>query len=401
MRIGVRPLGLFVRLTLAVAMLVVLRPAQDEASAQDEPRPTILLVEQEDYGSILTDPDGWALYRWEGDSPGVSNCADACAVIWPPYVTEAEPVAPEGLPGTLGLLDRGEEGSQVTFDGWPLYYFALDGQPGDLNGDQSMGFGARWSVVAFAAPPVTPEPPVTALPPPAQPTPLPTLAPPPVVQPTAPPTSAPPPPATATSAPVATPIPPPTAPVPASGPAGAVEGPQFGNWGPGQAPPDQEGLGPSGSSGAPTAPGSAAAPFAAPAPGAVAPVPSYGGCYYDLRGYWTNNGQQTTGGYRSYSASVYVRQYGAWVYGQQDDGTGYYGRCTGNRLQLDVYRGYQYVGRQSGTVSGTYYPYPYPYGDVPPYAAPAAPPPSAGSGLRADFVWTTVYGSGSETWLRR
>jgi hypothetical protein len=136
----------------------------------------------------------------------------------------------------------------------------------------------------------------------------------------------------------------------------------------------------------------------------VAPIPS-GGCQYDLRGNWLNDGRQTSGGYRAYSASVYVRQYRNWIYGQQDDGTGYYGQCIGNRLRFDVYQGYQFMGRQEGTVTGSPWIYPSPlYGDpAQPYAAPAPvapPPPGGGAGMQASFTWNTWYGSGTETWRR-
>ena len=97
--------------------------------------------------------------------------------------------------------------------------------------------------------------------------------------------------------------------------AGAQEGPQFGNWGPGMPPPDQEGFDPGAQS------GTASPYYGAPAPGGVAPAP-YAGCQYDLRGTWWNDGRQTTGGYRPYSAYVYVRQYRTWIQAQQDDGTG-------------------------------------------------------------------------------
>jgi predicted lipoprotein with Yx(FWY)xxD motif len=36
---------------------------------------------------------------------------------------------------------------QVTYNGWPLYYFAPDEQPGDTKGHEVDGFGAEWYVV--------------------------------------------------------------------------------------------------------------------------------------------------------------------------------------------------------------------------------------------------------------
>jgi hypothetical protein len=167
---------------------------------------------------------------------------------------------------------------------------------------------------------------------------------------------------------------------------------------------------PTAGSGAPGAPSSASAPFAAPAPGSAAVAPYYGGCQYDLRGYWGNNGQQITGGYRPYSSSVFVRQYRSWIQAIQNDGTSYYGQCIGTRLLFDVYQGNQYVGRQSGTVSAIYWPAPMPLYAGQTYPAPAAicappvcdpVPPYGGSSMQASFSWATRYGSGTETWTKR
>src|SRR5581483_8134814 len=125
------------------------------------------------------------------------------------------------------------------------------------------------------------------------------------------------------------------------GPALAQDSPQFNNWGPGMPPPDDEGVDDGSSSAA--GPDSAA-PYAAPAPG---PIGS--GCSYDLRGMWRVQGQWSYGGSSSYSATVSVRQFHRYLPAIQDDGTSYYGMCTGSQVQFDVYSGYQYAGRQYGS----------------------------------------------------
>ena len=188
----------------------------------------------------------------------------------------------------------------------------------------------------------------------------------------------------------------------------AQEGPRFSNWGPGMSPPEDEGVEPmsSGSTVPSGAPSSPAAPNAAPAPGAVAPPPGpvRSACQYDLRGTWRNQGRETSGQRRSYSASVYVQQYRSYIYAQQDDGTSYYGRCVGSQLQFDVYAGYRFVGYQDGSISGDRLR----LGGTPPSEAPtgapsavAPPPPDGGTGARATFTWSTWYGWGTETWTKQ
>ena len=144
MKIGTIPAARFTRLGLTVAVLVTLGLGGGGAQAQDQP--TVTLVPNASYGTVLTDPDGWTLYAWDGDGEGVSNCAAACAVAWPPYLIGNDLVAPDDLPGSLGFVDRGDGTWQVTFANRPLYYFSGDVQPGDSTGDGSMGFGAQWRV---------------------------------------------------------------------------------------------------------------------------------------------------------------------------------------------------------------------------------------------------------------
>src|SRR4051794_8658267 len=72
---------------------------------------------------------------------------------------------------------------------------------------------------------------------------------------------------------------------------GAQDGPQFGNWGPGMAPPDEEGADTPRSSSSSNGTEGFAAPGAAGREAAAAPAPGVGGCSYDLRGTWWNAGR--------------------------------------------------------------------------------------------------------------
>jgi len=177
---------------LSVALVLLAALIVGRVSSAAAQAPTVTLVPNPTYGILMTDSSGWSLYTWDGDAEGVSNCYDTCATVWPPFTIDTDLIAPDGLPASLGLIDRGDGTWQITLDNWPLYYFSGDTNPGDTNGDGSMGFDARWYVTAFAppAPPVAqiPAPPVpTAAPlPPPPPPPAATVPPaPPVVVPTA------------------------------------------------------------------------------------------------------------------------------------------------------------------------------------------------------------------------
>ena len=102
----------------------------------------------EPYGQHLTAQDNRAVYMFSGDRENESTCYEACAVAWPPVVTEGEPVAGEGVEADkLGTTERKDGSIQVTYGGSPLYYFIQDDQAGDVSGQGSAGFGGAWSLV--------------------------------------------------------------------------------------------------------------------------------------------------------------------------------------------------------------------------------------------------------------
>ena len=96
---------------------------------------------------MLVDGDGFTLYVFTQDSPGVSTCTGSCAETWPPVIAPAGGMSIGDLP----VLDFGAvlSGSgQVTYRDQPLYRYAGDSAPGDRNGD---GVGGVWFVVTVEA----------------------------------------------------------------------------------------------------------------------------------------------------------------------------------------------------------------------------------------------------------
>jgi predicted lipoprotein with Yx(FWY)xxD motif len=122
------------------------------AQAQERTIVVVGYVEHPSFGTILADTAGITLYTWEGDtqSAGTSSCYNACAVAWPPMLVDADTgtaLMGNSAPSAFGALVRTDMTYQLTYEGWPLYSFVRDLVPGDVNGDDSMGFGSRWSVV--------------------------------------------------------------------------------------------------------------------------------------------------------------------------------------------------------------------------------------------------------------
>ncbi|MPZ71149.1 MAG: hypothetical protein GEU71_16730 [Actinobacteria bacterium] len=95
-------------------------------------------------GEYLTTGDGWSLYLFMPDEQGASTCYDECEANWPPLAGEF--TAGDGIDGDLiGTAARDDGSEQVTYNGWPLYYFANDAEPGDTEGQ---GIGGVWYLVA-------------------------------------------------------------------------------------------------------------------------------------------------------------------------------------------------------------------------------------------------------------
>lgn len=99
-------------------------------------------------GSFLTDDKGMTLYLYTKDTPNTSTCYDKCATAWPPLLTTGSPVAGTGVDASkFGTTTRTDGTTQATYNGWPLYYFAKDKQPGDTTGQN---VGSVWFVVSPA-----------------------------------------------------------------------------------------------------------------------------------------------------------------------------------------------------------------------------------------------------------
>jgi predicted lipoprotein with Yx(FWY)xxD motif len=109
---------------------------------------SVEVSESADFGSILVDGEGMSLYLFTKDTQdsGTSTCTGDCQVKWPPLATDGDPVAGEGVDASLlGTITRDDGSLQVTYNGWPLYYFAEDTAPGDTNGQ---GVGDVWFLVS-------------------------------------------------------------------------------------------------------------------------------------------------------------------------------------------------------------------------------------------------------------
>jgi predicted lipoprotein with Yx(FWY)xxD motif len=104
-------------------------------------------VARTQYGQVLVDGNGRALYLFTRDRTPFSRCYGSCAGAWPPFLTAGKPAAGAGAQGNLlGTTTRGDS-SQVTYAGHPLYYYVGDRHPGEVLCQGVEEFGGTWYAV--------------------------------------------------------------------------------------------------------------------------------------------------------------------------------------------------------------------------------------------------------------
>ena len=97
-------------------------------------------------GTVVTDPNGMTLYRYDKDEPNPSKwtCSGACVKTWIPVIVP-ESVQTSGVEKSLlGTVHRDGQ-PQLTLAGWPLYRYVGDTAAGQANGQ---GKDGEWYAVA-------------------------------------------------------------------------------------------------------------------------------------------------------------------------------------------------------------------------------------------------------------
>jgi predicted lipoprotein with Yx(FWY)xxD motif len=107
-----------------------------------------LKVTGSDYGRILSNGGGRALYVFTADRGKASNCSGDCATAWPPYIVKAKPAAGAGAkPGLIGTTRREDGRLQAAYAGHPVYFYEGDRKPGQVLCQGVTEFGGYWYVL--------------------------------------------------------------------------------------------------------------------------------------------------------------------------------------------------------------------------------------------------------------
>ncbi len=128
----------------ALGLLLLLLVVAPTFAQSDSP--LIDLGSSDALGAFLVDAKGMTLYVFDHDQLDVSNCSAQCAENWPPLIVDSADAitAAEGIPGDLATTERTDGTLQVTYNGWPLYYWLRDKAAGDTLGQ---AVGKVWWVV--------------------------------------------------------------------------------------------------------------------------------------------------------------------------------------------------------------------------------------------------------------
>jgi predicted lipoprotein with Yx(FWY)xxD motif len=100
-------------------------------------------------GSYLADKDDKTLYFFSNDANGKNNCTGGCVSAWPIFSGDVptQQQLDEGLSASdFGVITNADGKKQITYMGWPLYYFSPKGvqeAPNAITGD---GAGSVWYV---------------------------------------------------------------------------------------------------------------------------------------------------------------------------------------------------------------------------------------------------------------
>jgi predicted lipoprotein with Yx(FWY)xxD motif len=121
-------------------------PAPSTAPEPSERGPRIV-AEDSEFGNMLFDGTGQAIYVFDLETTSKPRCYDECAEAWPPVLTEGKAAAGLGVENSLLATTERTDGTiQVTYNDHPLYFYAHEGKREVKCHDVFLN-GGNWYVV--------------------------------------------------------------------------------------------------------------------------------------------------------------------------------------------------------------------------------------------------------------
>lgn len=127
-------------LLLSTAGLALAYNGQARLSAHPDASKALVNVGKTSLGKVLTGAASHTLYHRTTENTGAITCTGGCLTFWPPLLLLKGMKAPTGSKavvdklGTISRKDISATAKQVTYDGWPLYYWKNDTKAGQVTG---------------------------------------------------------------------------------------------------------------------------------------------------------------------------------------------------------------------------------------------------------------------------
>jgi predicted lipoprotein with Yx(FWY)xxD motif len=123
-------------------------PAASAAAAPAAAKPSTsasgITTAKTSKGTVLVTAQGFTIYQFAIDTSTMSKCYGKCATFWPPVIGKPTMAASSNLTGKFGTIKRTNGQLQATYNGRPLYLFADDTKPGQVNGNGVNTSGGLW-----------------------------------------------------------------------------------------------------------------------------------------------------------------------------------------------------------------------------------------------------------------
>lgn len=120
---------------------------KSQATGKQAATGTVIKTGDSQYGPMLFDSRGQAIYIWQLEGSSTAECYGNCAQEWPPVLTNGAPVASGGVNSQLlGTTKRSDGSTQVTYNGHPLYFYAHE-KPGEVECHNIRTHGGLWWVI--------------------------------------------------------------------------------------------------------------------------------------------------------------------------------------------------------------------------------------------------------------
>jgi predicted lipoprotein with Yx(FWY)xxD motif len=131
-------------------------PKSAPTGSAEAPRGRVIKTADSEFGTMLFDRSGQAIYLFAKERTSKPECYGACAEAWPPVLTKGSPQARgDTRSELLGTTQRSDGTSQVTYKGHPLYFYAHEGK-GQVLCHNITENGGLWLVVTPKGDPAPP-----------------------------------------------------------------------------------------------------------------------------------------------------------------------------------------------------------------------------------------------------